>query len=87
LVKAGLTPSEALQAATLNPAKFFQATDSLGTLVPRRLADLVLLDADPLADIRNVRTIRVVVANGRYSDRATLDALVAPWEKKAHRQP
>jgi imidazolonepropionase-like amidohydrolase len=75
LAESGLTPLEALQAATLHPAQFFEATDSLGTVVPGKLADLVLLDGNPLADIRNVMRIRSVVANGRYFDRAALDAL------------
>ncbi len=69
----GLTPLEALRAATLNPAKFLGATDSLGTVAPGRLADLVLLDADPLTNIRNISAIHAVVANGRYFDRTTLD--------------
>ena len=77
LVGAGLTPLEALQTATLNPAKFFHATDSLGTIAPGKLADLVLLTADPLADIRNTVRIAGVVANGRYFDRAALDTLLA----------
>jgi hypothetical protein len=75
LVGAGLTPLEALQAGTLNPATFLDATDSLGAVAPGKLADLVLLDADPLTDIRNVMKIRAVVANGRYFDRAALDAM------------
>jgi hypothetical protein len=73
----GLTPLTALQAATLNPAKLLHATDSLGTVAPGKLADLVLLDADPLADITNMALIRAVVANGRYFDRAALDRLLA----------
>jgi cytosine/adenosine deaminase-related metal-dependent hydrolase len=75
LVESGLTPLEVLQTATLNPAKFLEATDSLGTVAPNKLADLVLLDADPLANIYNVMKIRAVVVNGRYFDRAALDAL------------
>jgi imidazolonepropionase-like amidohydrolase len=70
-----LTPLEGIQAGTLNPAKFFQATDSLGTVAPGKLADLILLDGNPLADIRNLMALRAVVANGRYFDRAALDAL------------
>ena len=77
LVAEGLTPLTALQATTLNPAKLLHATDSLGSVAPGKLADLVLLDADPLADITNTTTIRAVVANGRYFDRATLDSLLA----------
>jgi len=52
------------------------ATDSLGTVAPGKLADLVLLDADPLADIANTTAIRAVVANGRYYDRTALDRLL-----------
>jgi hypothetical protein len=76
LVAEGLTPLEALQSATLNPAKLLHATDSLGTVTAGKLADLVLLDADPLVDIANTTTIRAVVANGRYFDRPTLDQLM-----------
>jgi adenine deaminase len=75
-VTEGLTPLTALQAATLNPAKLFHAIDSLGTVAPGKLADLVLLDADPLADITNITMIQAVVANGRYFDRAALDQLL-----------
>jgi len=77
LVDQGLTPLQALQAATLNPARALQATDSLGTVAAGKLADLVLLDANPLADITNTTMINAVVANGRYFDRAALDAVVA----------
>lgn len=76
-VDRGLTPLEALQSATLNPAKLLGATDSLGTVASGKLADLVLLDADPLVDISNTTMIRAVVANGRYFDRSALDQLVA----------
>ena len=82
LAEAGLSPLEALQAATLNPAKFFRATDSLGTVATGKLADLVLLDANPVTDIRNLWTIRAVVANGRYFDRAALDTLDKPGREK-----
>ena len=64
-VQAGLTPHDALRSATLNPARFLNATDSLGTVAPGKLADLVLLDADPLTDIRNTRRITLVVLDGR----------------------
>lgn len=70
-----MTPLEALQAATLNPALFMHATDSLGTVAPGKLADLVVLAADPLIDIHNVQKIQAVVANGRYLNRTTLDSL------------
>lgn len=79
----GLTPLSALQAATLNPATFFDAKDSLGGVAPGKLADLVLLDGNPLVDIHNVMTTNVVVANGRYFDNAALDALDPEGRKMA----
>jgi hypothetical protein len=82
MVAEGLTPLTALQSATLNPAKMWRATDSLGSVAKGKLADLVLLDADPLADITNTTTIRAVVANGRYFDRAALDSLIADGRAK-----
>ena len=76
-VEAGLSPLEALQTATLNPARFLSATDSLGTLETGKLADLVLLDANPLQDIRNVRHPRAVVLNGEFLNRSFLDSLLS----------
>lgn len=73
---AGMTPLQALQAATLTPARVMGAADSLGTVQAGRLADLVLLDADPLVDIANTRRVHAVVANGRWMDRAALDRLL-----------
>jgi imidazolonepropionase-like amidohydrolase len=81
----GMTPLGALQTATLNPALALNATDSLGTVEAGKLADLVLLDADPLVDIANTTKIRAVVANGRYYGRAALDTLLAQAERTAHR--
>lgn len=83
LVEAGLPPAEALKAATLNPARYFEATDSLGTVAPRKLADLVLLDADPLADIHNTTRIRAVILNGIYLDRVALDAMLEGRKRAA----
>jgi imidazolonepropionase-like amidohydrolase len=71
LVQSGLTPLEALRTATYNPAEFLGALDSLGTVTQGKLADLLLLDADPLTDIRNTRRISVVIANGRVFDQAS----------------
>ena len=68
LVKSGLSPAEALRAATYNPAEYLGALDSLGTVASGKLADLVLLDANPLTDIRNTRRISTVIANGRVFD-------------------
>jgi hypothetical protein len=80
LVEAGLTPLEALRTATLNPARVLGLEDSLGTVEAGKLADLVLLDASPLEDIRNTRRIRAVVADGRVYRRADLDRLLAQIE-------
>lgn len=81
-VESGLTPAEALRAATLAPARFLGRTDTLGTVAAGKLADLVLLDANPLVDIHNTLKIRAVVAGGRYVDRAALDALLAALERQ-----
>jgi imidazolonepropionase-like amidohydrolase len=77
LVRAGLRPAEALRAATLEPVSWLRATDTLGAIARGRRADLVLLDADPLADVRNTTRIRAVVADGRVYERAALDELLA----------
>lgn len=61
----GLTPLEAIQAATLEPARYFGQGDVMGTVEPGRLADLVLLRANPLADIRNIGAIDLVMLRGR----------------------
>lgn len=67
LVQGGLSPAAALRAATSDAARFLGAQDSLGGIAPGKLADLVLLDANPLADIRNTRRIRAVIANGHLT--------------------
>lgn len=76
LVESGLTPLEALRTATYNPADFLGALDSLGTVTQGKLADLILLDADPLTDIHNTRRISVVIANGRVFDQAARTQLL-----------
>jgi hypothetical protein len=83
LVIAGLSPVEALRAATLNPAKFFGLDQRLGTIEQGKIADLVLLDANPLLDIRNTQRINAVVSNGRLFDRKALDKLLAEAEGAA----
>jgi amidohydrolase family protein len=83
LVEAGLTPMEALQAATRNPARFLGREKDLGTVEQGKLADLVLLDSNPLADIHNTTKIHAVVANGKYYERATLDQMLANAEAAA----
>jgi imidazolonepropionase-like amidohydrolase len=83
LVEAGLTPLEALRTATANPAAFLDMEKDLGTIEKGKFADLVLLDANPLSDIRNTTKINAVIANGRLFDRAALDALLSEAEKWA----
>ena len=75
-VRAGLTPMQALQTATLNPAIFQDRLAEMGTVEKGKRADLVLLDANPLDDIGNTRRIRAVVLAGRYFDRSDLDRML-----------
>jgi imidazolonepropionase-like amidohydrolase len=82
-VAAGFTPMEALQTATLNPAKFLGRENEIGTIEKGKLADMVLLDANPLDDIGNTQKIAGVVANGRYFSRADLDQMLANVERAA----
>lgn len=82
LVQGGLTPLEALRAATLEPARYLAATDSMGTVEAGKVADLVLLEANPLADIRNTRRIRLVIAAGRVYERKALKELLERGTRK-----
>ncbi len=82
-VAAGFTPLEALQTATINPAKFLGMEDKLGTIGPGKYADLVLLDANPLNDISNTQRIAAVIVNGRYFSRASLDGMLKGVEEAA----
>jgi Amidohydrolase family len=85
LVESGLTPMEALQSATRNPAMYFGRLDAMGTVEKGKSADLVLLDADPLTDIHNTQRIAAVVMRGRYYSRADLDKLLAGAADRATR--
>lgn len=80
-VAAGFTPLEALQTATINPARFLGKVADLGTVEKGKIADLVLLDANPLDDIRNTQTIAAVVLNGRYLSRRDLDRILRDIER------
>lgn len=79
----GMSPLAALQTATLHPAKFFGSQEMAGSIEKGKLADLVLLDADPLDDIRNTRKIHAVVLGGRYLPRSELDKLLASAQAAA----
>jgi imidazolonepropionase-like amidohydrolase len=85
MVDGGMSPLAALQAATLNPARYLRIDGTTGTVADGKRADLVLLDANPLEDIANVRRIRAVVAAGKMLDRPRLDQLLAE-AKTAARQ-
>ncbi|GAB3435898.1 amidohydrolase family protein [Actinophytocola sediminis] len=87
LVRAGLSPMAALQAATREPAKFVGQADALGTIRPGHLADLVVLDANPLTDIHNTLRIHSVLAGGRYLDPAARQRLLADIEAAARAAP
>ena len=71
-VKAGLTPLEAIQAATLTPARVMKLENEVGTIDAGKRADLIILDADPLDNIRNIRKVSFVMAQGRLFDCAKL---------------
>lgn len=86
LVQAGLTPMQALRAATKLPAEFLDKLQTQGTIQPGKIADLLLLDANPVEDIHNTERIRAVVLRGKLLDRSFLDELLAKEESfaKAH---
>jgi len=81
LVNAGLPPLAALQAATINPARYLGKEKQLGTVSKGKLADLVLLDANPLLEISNTKKISAVVLNGRLFQRKELDELLVKGRK------
>lgn len=86
LVQAGFTPMEALQAATRNPAIFLGELNSQGTVERGKVANLVLLEANPLADIRNTQRINAVVLNGRYLSKEVLQRVLAEAAAAAGRK-
>jgi hypothetical protein len=85
LVAAGLSEADALRAATLKPAEFLSMEDQYGSVEPGKRADLVLLAANPLVDIANVRTIQAVILGGQFLDRERLNALLEQAERTAGR--
>jgi imidazolonepropionase-like amidohydrolase len=68
LVDAGLTPMQAIQASTKWPAELLHKEKDLGTIAPGRIADVILINGDPLADIRATRSVRTVIMNGKQVD-------------------
>lgn len=76
-VKAGFTPLEAIQAATITPARVMKLENEVGTIEPGKRADLIILDANPLDDIRNIRQVRFVMTQGRLFECAKLWELVS----------
>ncbi len=85
LVRAGFSPLEALETATKNPARFMKRDADFGAIEVGKLADLVLLDADPLGDIANVRRVAAIVLDGRYLARAELDRMLGEARAAAAR--
>ena len=82
LTRAGLTPIQALQAATVNAAAFLDREHTQGTIAPGQRADLVLLDADPSTDIRNTRRIAAVVLRGRLVPGPEVNRIVASHRRR-----
>jgi imidazolonepropionase-like amidohydrolase len=90
LVKAGLTPADALRMATINPARWRGVEATEGTVEKGKIADLLLLRSNPLEAIRHTREIESVFAGGRYYSRPDLDAMLRQAEDRvsaARRQP
>ncbi|MRX64708.1 amidohydrolase family protein [Maribacter luteus] len=82
LVEAGLTPLQVLKTATVNPAKYFDMEEELGNVRTGHWADLVILDANPLEDIKHTKLIHAVVKQGKYYDRTALDGLLQELSAK-----
>jgi imidazolonepropionase-like amidohydrolase len=82
-VEAGFTPMQALQTATSNPARFLGMESELGSIEPGKIADMLLLAANPVDDIHNTQKIAAVFADGRFFDRAALDRILSGVEAAA----
>ena len=77
MARAGMSPYEILKAGTKNVGEYFQAQDSFGTVAIGRRADLILLNANPLVDVRNAAEQAGVMLRGRWLSRETIDARLA----------
>jgi imidazolonepropionase-like amidohydrolase len=86
LVKSGFSPTEALQTATINPALYWAKLDQYGVVEKGHIADLVLLEDNPLMNIRNTRKISAVVLGGRYYSRQDLDRSLAQVKELAAKE-
>jgi hypothetical protein len=84
-VRAGLTPMEALQTATRNPAIYLGLIDTLGTVEEGKKADLVLLEANPLENISNTKRITAVIVNGSLIPKVSLDKMLMDVERAANK--
>ena len=84
-VQAGLSPMEALQTATRNPAIYLGLIDTIGTVEQGKKADLVLLEANPLENISNTRRINAVIVNGKLNPRVSLDKMLKDAEAAANK--
>jgi imidazolonepropionase-like amidohydrolase len=83
MVQAGLTPNEALQTATLNPAIVLGRLNDLGNIAAGKMADLVVLDANPLEQISNTRRIYGVFLRGKFLNRSQLDGMLETVRRRA----
>jgi imidazolonepropionase-like amidohydrolase len=83
LVVAGLSPKEVLELATRQAAEFLGVERDFGSVEPGKIANLVLLDANPLTDIGNIKKVRAVFIRGKMLDRAKLDELLAGVAKRS----
>ncbi|MEW6733672.1 MAG: amidohydrolase family protein, partial [Acidobacteriota bacterium] len=86
MVEAGLTPMEALQTATYNPAKYLGMLNSIGTIEQGKIADLVLLEANPLENINNTQKIAAVILAGKLIDKAELQKILSAIEMAASKK-
>ncbi len=86
-VESGLKPLDALRTATINPARYLGRADELGSIAPGKIADLILLNANPLEDIHNTRSIETVIFQGHVLDRSQLDRMLEQLEEDAENWP